>query len=510
MAAPFRLAYITDVEGNIDWFERCVKICPVLSYKGDPALGTVANSIDAELVLEEGAYFVFGGDIVDKGPGDIRLCRQLVALKQKHPDHVFLIVGNRDLNKLRYAAELGAADLARPIDAIPRIHWDRKATTLREHLQSIVGADASEAAFQAANTRAERLRYMHLHTLGCAQTFEFRRQEMALLNSRDTAGIGDEEVVDNFLFDINDGRGDLRQYLLHGSAAALVGNTLFVHGAIDAQTMGVVPQHTRFELPSEKLPPAADGLNVPEWVAGMNAYVAAGLADHAARPDWSADRTTRGGESLMALQNRCAMWGRTVVSNCYADGGNIAPPQTEAEIAAAWARGEQEPLRFEGVKSNPRDHALAAWLRAGGVRRVVTGHRPVGDSPAVCSSTYTGVEVVTADTSFSDMRAADCRGAAVTAVLVSGESADANQLEFFGTLHDGRQYHGRLATLGGDGEGLGGDPLLGTEAAEGWWYKARVMGEGATEVYLQCQGAGRTVRYRDVPTDTHTAGKRHE
>lgn len=51
-------------------------------YKGDPPLGSVAKAKHAELVLEDGAYFVFGGDAVDKGPGDIRLCRQLVALKK--------------------------------------------------------------------------------------------------------------------------------------------------------------------------------------------------------------------------------------------------------------------------------------------------------------------------------------------------------------------------------------------------------------------------------------------
>lgn len=205
-AAPFRLAYITDAEGNIEWFERQVKICPVLSYKGDPPLGTVARAAEAELVLEEGAFFVFGGDVVDKGPGDIRLCRQLVALKLQHPERVFLIVGNRDLNKCRYSAELADDDMARPIDEIPRAHWDTKATTLREHLEAVVGTGADEAALQAVNTRPERMRYMHLHTLGCAGTFEFRRQEMALLESRDEASVSDDEVVENFLFDMNDER----------------------------------------------------------------------------------------------------------------------------------------------------------------------------------------------------------------------------------------------------------------------------------------------------------------
>ena len=127
-----------------------------------------------------------------------------------------------------------------------------------------------------------------------------------------------------------------------------------------------------------------------------------------------------------------------------------------------WVRGETDALAYEGVSSNPRDQEVATWLRAGGIRRVITGHKPAGDSPAICSSIYTGVEVITADTSFSDMGAADNRGSAIAAVMVQGESAESNRTEIFGTLHDGRDFQGRMATLGGSEDGLGGDPLLGT------------------------------------------------
>ena len=157
---------------------------------------------------------------------------------------------------------------------------------------------------------------------------------------------------------------------------------------------------------------------------------------------------------MMALQNRCAMWGRSIVSNCYADGGNITTPQAEAQREAAWARAETDgPLAYEGVSSNPRDVAVAQWLRAGGIRRVITGHKPAGDSPAICSSGYTGVEVITADTSFSDTSKPDNRGAAIASVLVQGESAEANHTEIAGVLRDGREFSGHLATLVGDADG---------------------------------------------------------
>lgn len=55
-------------------------------------------------------------------------------------------------------------------------------------------------------------------------------------------------------------------------------------------------------------------------------------------------------------------------------------------------------------------------------RRVVVGHKPSGDSPAVLSGAYTGVEIISADTSYADAKAADGRGVAVAGVLLRGPS----------------------------------------------------------------------------------------
>jgi hypothetical protein len=62
-----------------------------------------------ELTLHEGWCFVHGGDSCDKGGavgGSVRVVRTLVALKNKYPDRVTLILGNRDLNKMRWSAQL--------------------------------------------------------------------------------------------------------------------------------------------------------------------------------------------------------------------------------------------------------------------------------------------------------------------------------------------------------------------------------------------------------------------
>ena len=260
----------------------------------------------------------------------------------------------------------------------------------------------------------------------------------------------------------------------------------------------------------------------------MNAFLVTGLEEFRRRPFWDPKRRTRGGEALMALQNREAMFGRSVVSNCFADGGVIATGEAAARRASALERvaSAGDVHAFAGVSSDARDQEVAAWLLASGVRRLVVGHKPSGDCPAVLSAKYTGVEVVSADTSFSDPsgdKAGDTRGAALCSVVISGPSVLRNHLEISGVLRDGAEYTARLQTLASpshveDGEAAGsvaqnkdgadGDPLLGTETEDGWWYKALLTppdeptcglsGAAGTRRYRQTKGAGRRWETRDV------------
>ena len=63
-----------------------------------------------------------------------------------------------------------------------------------------------------------------------------------------------------------------------------------------------------------------------------------------------------------------------------------------------------------------------------------------------------------------------------------------------------------------------GDPLIGTQTAEGWWYKARIgtlpqlPTEGPLTVppegtYLLCKGEGRKVDYKDAKLGVGGAAK---
>jgi hypothetical protein len=104
------VSFITDVEGNWEYFCRFVGISEALSFAdGSDGLGATGCM---EVNLADGWTFVHGGDCADKGPGTIRFVTTLLALKFKYGDRVVLLLGNRDINKMRLSSELADAEIA--------------------------------------------------------------------------------------------------------------------------------------------------------------------------------------------------------------------------------------------------------------------------------------------------------------------------------------------------------------------------------------------------------------
>lgn len=84
------ITYVTDVEGNFEYFMRFVELSRGLRLVGVHDDG----ALDVELL--DGWQFVFGGDSVDKGGaigGSVRVVRTLLRMKRKYPTRVTLILG---------------------------------------------------------------------------------------------------------------------------------------------------------------------------------------------------------------------------------------------------------------------------------------------------------------------------------------------------------------------------------------------------------------------------------
>ncbi|HEX4422785.1 MAG TPA: hypothetical protein VH165_32945 [Kofleriaceae bacterium] len=196
-------------------------------------------------------------------------------------------------------------------------------------------------------SRAELLRWILTATMGAPQAFAHRAAELA------TAGApaGDDAVVDSFLDDVRPG-GAVLAYLHAARLAYRAGPTLFVHGGVSRENL--------LASPGGGISRDVDG-----WIAALDRFYAAELATFAA-----------GGvpEALIAYQ---------------------APrPGTHLNQASVvYAR----PTDDDGNPHLPEPDVIAQ-LRAGGIERVVVGHTPSGDCPAILHDD--GFELVLGDNSY--------------------------------------------------------------------------------------------------------------
>ena len=108
-ASNFVVGYATDVEGNLAFWNKYIETSKVLERR----------SPSGTLTLRDNCCFVYGGDTCDRGCGDLQVLEELVSLKERYPDRVFLIMGNRDINKMRFPAAM----LPQVLSLKPKCYW---------------------------------------------------------------------------------------------------------------------------------------------------------------------------------------------------------------------------------------------------------------------------------------------------------------------------------------------------------------------------------------------------
>lgn len=409
-----KVTYCTDVEGHWHYFCNFVDLSNGLSFaeSGDHRECRSAP----KLVLEDDWHFVFGGDACDKGPGTIRFLQCVIALKKKHPDRVHLLLGNRDVNKMRWTSELDDDEIGRLSPESPGAYWVKPESRVRPwdycRMEAARAEDVSEdmvsdELIRQHNTASSSARYHLKYDMGSDGEFEFRRQEIAHMSMRRAERVSDAEVVESFRDDVRTG-GIMRDYLRYSELACLLGETLFVHGQIIGNQFDCCPGDAWCiqKVPDE----AVDGRSgyrtverLEEWVGELNEWAASEVADWEAHPTWRIPPTdatlegwsARGGAGLIAY-------------------GTPATP-VPSVVYCRWLEDNCMPKAF------PPE--LSAYLSENGVRRVIVGHTPHGSCPTVIPSG--DVYVIMADTSYSRCGAnaayrGDNRGDAVSDVAVQG------------------------------------------------------------------------------------------
>jgi hypothetical protein len=317
------VAYVTDVEGRWEKLVDFARDNPDVTL--DPA---------GRLRVRDGAVFVFGGDAIDRGPHGRRVVAALLDAHDRQPDQVVLLAGNRDLNKMRLVRELrgrphrrAPADLRGPGVEGPLLRW-----TLKD-------------------------------TMGAGEAFEHRAAEL-----RAEGRAADDDAVVASVLDDLEPDGPLSRYLAACRLAFVEGGTLFVHGAVTAENLGVVPDG------------APDDPDPRVWAARLDRFCATQVAAFRERP-----RAPGGGDPSAT---------------------DVDPPWQPLIDYQAPLRGTRanqrsvvygRPVDDQGAPVLPPP-AVVARLRAAGISRLVLGHTPSGDCPALLRAP--GFTLVLADNAY--------------------------------------------------------------------------------------------------------------
>ena len=297
---------------------------------------------------------------------------------------------------------------------------------------------------QSMNNIMMRSQWILECTMGCQTTFETRRTELAMIeqlhvdaaygidsndgnpihnsdtnnyNNRggngvvDPSSITDEAVYESFIKSVDPSPDAedpwMLRYLELGQVALVLGDTLFVHGAVNKAALQFVPGWSA---------PAPGGLL--GWVAALNKWAASEVGQYKATSGVYNPSGVRAGEQLLAyflpLPPAHPMAGKTCIYNDgFVKGGKYVDPQPAVSVAC----------------------------NAAGVTRLMVGHLPRGECPAVILNGLRTLLVVISDTSYSDMAAskernpADNRGLAHALV-----SLTATTTQIAGVVSDGSSH----------------------------------------------------------------------
>lgn len=392
--------FITDLEGN---GENLVNVVaqyakhdsplfwlPPFSNERPPNFA-LPTSAAARLDLKPGYHLVFGGDMQGKGYADIRCTKIFVDLAARYPDRVTLLVGNRDICTMRFPAELQPAFLDSPASydnpAFPYWVPQHNNPTLKQW---------AEPKQLDPKSREARVRYMLDKTMGSEGAFDRRRLELAIITNRDPLSVAVDEVVDSYLNQVHPAANDpfMLNYLRMAQIMHIDGPTLYVHGAIKDTNMQTMPH-------SSKYPKQAD---LKAWVAALNAWYKKQIKEFESNPEHGSITLARAAYGIMDYTVPGPNMHTSVVI-----GSNLV----------------------QGAPCLPSS-SVANLLRSAGVYTVMSGHTPNGTTPLVIRSNEFGVNLVVADTSYSNSggqvavkpqvgfscTVEDNRGAAAAAIII--------------------------------------------------------------------------------------------
>ncbi|CAB9524065.1 expressed unknown protein [Seminavis robusta] len=416
------VSYLTDIEGDGSYLDRYVEQSRVLQFVPTDPRNT-NNPISHNKNFSSCAYFpydrcldfgddrgmlIFGGDIWDKGGSDLYVIRQLLDFKRRYPDRVHLIMGNRDINKMRIHQEMGSnnqEDLP-PHDGV---YW------LRNHLQSTNAGDESSIV-PSQTSASERLQFLLGRTMGSPNAFESRRLELqrerqlVADKNNTTISISDRDVVQSYRESCHPVTGEMGNYLANATLAFSLGALFVVHGALPLTNPVLQQQIIKEEAESSHNQQSADCWKdlsfampwtsesgsqeaspsssittakkaIHDWVDALNQFARESIdawqqeADNDPPEEKGSVWATNGGYSKEFPAYKLTQYGM---------GWTPDGKRNPTVVYSSWAV-DGMPLRFVPGDDNKEDSLFARlvreFFRQSNIKLILSGHQPQGDMP---------------------------------------------------------------------------------------------------------------------------------
>jgi hypothetical protein len=394
--------YITDVEGNMDFFNKYVNISKVIEWTSEKKNRLKFRNDDS--------IFIYGGDTQDRGDSDIRFVNILLKFKEDYPERVIFIIGNRDANKLRIPSELSEKysnyqNFLKKYDNYP--YWEDKSVriTLRKYLKD------NNYELNVKN----RLKYIVERTMDNNDGFEKRRNELSIILKKNINNISDNDVISSFLNSVLPKPKNITQsndnymlkYLMQGQLIYIFGEHIFVHGAINEKNIGKIPKNKN----------TIEDIHI--WAKELN--------------DWFH-------KELKEYMNNTKDGGITKKRKAHNIIDYVVPGDNN-DISVVYANNLKNGNGAH-INKNVIEH-----LNKYGIKNIITGHKPHGDCPLVIRDK--NLTAVSADTSYSNINYLknikgikdvkyynDKRGKAVSEVLLYSNG----DIRVHGILADNSKY----------------------------------------------------------------------
>lgn len=236
--------------------------------------------------------------------------------------------------------------------------------------------------------------------MGSPLAFEYRRQELSDTNE----GISDEDVVKSYLnllkvsTNKDEEHGLLISYLKEAKISVIIGDNLFIHGAIKPYNYSWIPPANDLSSSSRISP------NLIHWVDQINQWKEKEIDSFISNANVCIEK----------LNNNHYNEEEDISSHIWSKSGGYCHNQpgsallqygmgwlvdkstNPSVIYASYASSE---INDDPVVALLEEETMTNWYKKSGINHLFVGHQPIGDCPLILNNN--GVQIVCGDTSYA-------------------------------------------------------------------------------------------------------------